>query len=85
MNSAEMLTYVLRDVDHGITDSVRIAAADRIVALEAWKDEAMEVLRPFVRIAEAEDFAGTKDGESIFVNVNLCRAARRLVEKEEGR
>lgn len=41
----------------------------RIAELEA-------ALKPFARIAEAEDFAGTKDGGSILVNVNLCRIAR---------
>lgn len=67
------LTYVLRDIDHGIADSVRIAAADRIEALEAWKAEAMEVLRPFA-----------SDISMCAVNADY-EAARRLVEKEDGR
>jgi hypothetical protein len=47
-------------------------AADRIEALEAWKAEALEVLRPLSKLA---------DGKANL----LANAARRLVEKEDGR
>ena len=74
MQTTDMLIYVLRDVDHGIADNVRIAAADRLEALEAWKAEAMEVLRA---VAEDGELFGRPDKYQI--------AARRLVEKEDGR
>jgi hypothetical protein len=56
--------------------------AAQIRCLEAQLAEAIKALEPFARIADAEDFVGTKDGESIFVNVNLCRAARRARETQ---
>lgn len=70
--------------------------ADRIVALEAWKAEAMEVLRPFADAAFPGDGNGVfeiPDGHPIKFNLDLSvaithgdlRAARSLVEKEDGR
>jgi hypothetical protein len=72
----------LRDMgggDHAVATCHEAASliqsqAARIASLEAG-------LRPFARIAEVEDFAGTKDGESIIVNVSLCRTARDLLNK----
>lgn len=53
-------------------------AADRIEALEAWKAEAMEVLRAIKDV----QFPGWEAQTA----VDYCRdAARRLVEKEDGR
>lgn len=42
-----------------------------------------EALRPLAKIAEIEDSIGTKDGESITINVNLCRAARAALAGKE--
>lgn len=53
---------------------LRKEAADRIEVLEAWKAEAMEVLRA---VAEDGELFGHPDKYQI--------AARRLVEKEDGR
>lgn len=60
----------LEMVDHAKTAEARLSA------LEALLDKAMEALGPFARLAEAEDFAGTPDDESVIVNVTRCRAAR---------
>lgn len=72
-------------------------AADRIEALEAWKAEAMEVLEPFAGVvlkAEAAarnmmcDHKAEVDDEREYgplgVHWKHLRAARRLVEKEDG-
>lgn len=38
--------------------------------------------RPYAKMAEAENMGGTKDGESVIVNVNLLRASLSLLNGE---
>ena len=86
MNSADLVArlrahrqafgihYEPREVD------VCIEAADRLEALEAWKAEAMEVLRPI-----AAQVTNEPDTLIISTRHKMFRSARRLVEKEDGR
>lgn len=64
-------------------------AADRIEALEAWKAEAMEVLRRHrgntVPVMKALMATGSRDDLVLADDVHRADdAARRLVEKEDG-
>lgn len=73
-------------------------ALDRLEALEAWKAEAMEALRLLADAADANDDAGQDDPDEdriwivqaygcriADITIDELRAARRLVEKEDGR
>lgn len=93
MNNADLVAR-LRDLDDRTGSPAAHEAADRIEALEARLAEAMEVLRPF---AHALDEAGVSRydadkrenirgrGPDLAITYGHLRAARRLVEKEDGR
>lgn len=80
----DKLVARLRELDLRIGSPIALEAADALATLAKRLEEAEAVIRPFARIADAEDFAGTKDGNSIMVNVNLCRAARAALTGREG-
>lgn len=101
MNSADLVARLRATAGKGQCGPVKSEAADHIEALEArlaeaeaWKAEAMEVLRPF---AHALDEAGVSRydadkrenirgrGPDLAITYGHLRAARRLVEKEDGR
>lgn len=96
MNSADLVARLRaqakascrREEGEDWRDDYRWLAADRIEALEAWKAEAMEVLR---RLASEADWlerlfgADADDGRVVPSRMVQFRAARRLVEKEDGR
>lgn len=84
MNNADLVAQIRSAIEgltrcgtFGIRPIMR-EAADRIVALEAWKAEALGVLREVVtHLGDIEDGNGDPAPE--------IQAARRLVEKEDGR
>lgn len=83
MNSADLVAWLRHGAEHleeGDTGwpGAYKQAADRIEALEARLAEAMEVLREVVtHLGDIEDGNGDPAPE--------IQAARRLVEKEDGR
>lgn len=96
MNSADLAARlkarVGQDFDGvcALAEHEAIEIADCIEALETWKAEAMEVLREFAAAARA---IGSDDAVVRFytekgyreINYAVLEAARRLVEKEDGR
>lgn len=60
------------------------AAEQQVQRLTAENERMRGVLRPFARIAEAEDYAATPPGKSIIVNVDLCRDALDAISKEKA-
>jgi hypothetical protein len=62
----------------------RVAALlDSLESERSRVDRLEKALEPFAKIAEAEDHAGTKPGESVLVNVDRCRDARAALGKED--
>lgn len=97
MNSADLVAQLRKAADEMRAEDQNgwpvtcDEAADRIEALEAWKAEATEVLRPFADMSldmdTTPDGYPWRDGQHIVrgISAGNLRAARRLVEKEDGR